>query len=92
MARPKKFSHTLALNLRQIDRAILTYYADRYTQDQARIARTMIREYAHADVNFDTKAFKRFVDSKVIAELEDTEQQEDLKQQLKVFLGKHRGK
>jgi hypothetical protein len=87
MARTKTLRHNVWLRLNEFERALISYYADRYGRDSTSIIRGMIKQYVRADTSFDAKDFKQFVKERVMPELaNEPERKEEFEQQAGEFL------
>ncbi len=87
MSRTPQFMHPVPLKLHQIELALIRYYAERYRKDQTALIRGMIRAYVRADLEFDPKAFMKFVEAQLIPEQEDDERmQSEIRRQTSEFV------
>jgi hypothetical protein len=87
MGRTKTLRHNVWLRLNELERALISYYAERYAKDSTSIIRGMLKQYIRADQNFDPKDFRRYLKERVLPELADeAERKEELGQQAEDFL------
>ena len=87
MTRTPQFMHPVPLKLHQIELALVRYYAERYLKDHTAVIRGMIRAYVRADLEFEPKAFLKFVTERLIPESEgDERMQSEIRRQTAEFV------
>jgi len=86
MTRSRQFEHAQTIKLKQLERALVAYYAQVHRLDGSKVIRSMIRNYVLADSTFDTKAFQKFVKEHMVPRLEDEDMAEEMRGQIKTFL------
>lgn len=87
MSRTPQFMHALPLKLHQIELALVRFYAERYRKDQTALIRGMIRAYVRADLEFEPKAFTKFVEEHLVPENKDDERmQAEIRRQVAEFV------
>ena len=86
MTKPRLFLWVTSLRLKLIELGLVRFYAKKFNKEENDIIRGMFLKVVKSDDGFDFKDFKKYVDEKLMATLEDDETRAVMEEQVEEYL------